>query len=173
MRIDIWKARILRYKRKFALFVVNHFLKGTRKFLFPLKRSLLSFAGYRIGKGTRIVGPLFITGEFRCGEDVWIGRNFSVDGNGTVVIGNSCDVAPNVQFYTGGHEVGDHSRRAGAGINTLISIGDGCWCCAASKFLPGASVGAGCVIAAGAVVAGKFESDLMIGGIPARVIKNY
>lgn len=171
MENKILNIRILRYKRRFALFIINHFLKGTRKIFFPIKCGLLRFAGYKIGKDVKVVAPLNITGELQVGDGVWIGRNFSIDGNGTVIIGDCCDIAPNVQFYTGSHDIGVSEHRAGKGFNDTISIGNGCWCCAASKFLPGISVGEGSVVAAGAVVTKSFDDNLMIGGVPACIIK--
>lgn len=59
--------------------------------------------GYRIGKGSKVVGPIECLGQFECGENCWIGKNLKINGNGTVKIGNNCDIAPEVTFQTGGH----------------------------------------------------------------------
>lgn len=116
--------------------------------------------GYKIGEDVRIVGPLYIVGELQVGNGVWIGRNFSVDGHGTVIIGDCCDIAPNVQFYTGSHAIGTSERRAGNGINRTISVGNGCWCCAASKYLSGISIGG--IVAASAMDTKSFGDNLMV-----------
>lgn len=165
------ESRIVRYKRKIALFIINHFLKGTRVIFFPLKRSLLNWAKIEVGENSKIVGPLYVSCELSIGSNVWLGRNFSADGNGKVEIGNNCDVAPNVQMYTGSHQIGDHDRRAGSGFNGTITVGNGCWLCAASKVLPNVSIGSGALIAAGSVVTSYVEDDCFVGGVPAKIIK--
>lgn len=155
----------------FIQFIINHFLSVTR--FFRIKRVLLNIVdGIYIGKGSRIVGPVHIMGNLFVGENTWIGNNFRVEGNGHVYIGNNCDIAPLVYFFTGTHEVGNCRRRAGAGINKVIRIGDGCWLCGGSKILPGVSMGNGTIVAAGAVVAHDFPDNVLVGGVPAKTIKN-
>lgn len=75
-------------KRYTAMYLVNHVLAGTRSF--AAKRRLLRFAGYDIGKGTKVVGPVFCTGRLSIGANCWIGRNFAVNGNGSVVAACAC-----------------------------------------------------------------------------------
>ena len=62
--------------------------------------------GHEIGEGTKIVGPIYCTGKIIIGKDCWIGKNLIINGNGSVRIGDNCDVAPEVSFQTGGHEIG-------------------------------------------------------------------
>lgn len=124
-----------------VMFCVNHLFAGT--WAFGVKRKLLRFVGYEIGEGTRIVGPMFCTGTLRIGRDCWIGRDFTVNGNGTVVIGDRCDIAPSVMFLTGGHEIGDERRRAGKGEAYTIQIQDGTWIGARSTVVRNVTVGDG------------------------------
>lgn len=72
--------------------------------------------GHIIGNGTKIVGPVYCTGNLIIGENCWVGENLLVNGNGTVKIGENCDLAPEVAFQTGGHEIGSSERRAGKGL---------------------------------------------------------
>lgn len=103
--------------------MVNHVLTGTR--FFPAKRNLLRSIGYEIGENTKIVGPIHNTGTLRIGANCWIGCNLTVHGNGIVTIGDNCDIAPDVTFLTGGHQMGDHNRRAGKGESYHITVGSG------------------------------------------------
>lgn len=98
--------RILKHIRRNRAFrLINGPLAGTAKF--ERKRKLLLKAGYLIGKGTKIVGPLIVTtADLRIGENCWIGLGFEVLGNGKVEIGDNCDIAPNVHLHTGGHFIG-------------------------------------------------------------------
>lgn len=98
-------------KRVLVEYMVNHFLTGTK--FFALKRKLLCSIGYEIGENTKIVGPIMNTGHISVGRNCWVGRNLTVHGNGSVIIGDNCDIAPDVMFLTGEHRIGDAARRAG------------------------------------------------------------
>lgn len=52
-----------------------------------------------------------------------------------------------------------------------IKIGNNCWIGSGVVFLDGAVVGDGCVIAANAVVGKTFSDNIIIGGVPAAVIR--
>ena len=54
-----------------------------------------------------------------------------------------------------------------------IKICKNCFIGCNSIILKGTILGDGCVVGAGAVVAGKFESNCVIAGNPARVIKRF
>lgn len=155
-----------------CVFLVNRLLKGTNPKLFELKRRLLNMAGFDLGEGTKVVGPVYIQGKLKTGTDCWIGKNFMVNGNGQVTIGNRCDIGPEVVFQTGGHRIGDSHRRAGEGIVFECSVGDGCWICAKSNILGGSSIGDSTVVASSACVVGDIPSNVLCGGVPARVIKH-
>lgn len=152
-----------------VMFCVNHLFAGT--WAFGVKRKLLRSLGYEIGAGTRVVGPLFCTGSLRIGRDCWIGRDFTVNGNGTVVIGDRCDIAPSVMFLTGGHEIGGEGRRAGKGEAYTIQVRDGAWIGARTTVLRNVTVGRGSVIAACACVVSDIPDNTLAGGVPAKVIR--
>ena len=52
-----------------------------------------------------------------------------------------------------------------------VKIGCNCWIGAKVTILDGTEIGNGCVVAAGAVVTGKFPDNVIIGGIPAKILK--
>lgn len=137
-------------KRIFSMFCVNRIFVGTR--CFETKRRLLRGIGYEIGEGTRVVGPVFCTGKLIIGKDCWIGRDLTVNGNGTVVIGDRCDIASSVMFLTESHKIGDSTRRASKGENYTITVGNGTWIGARATVANRVSIGNGCVIAACACV---------------------
>ena len=154
-------------RKRIVLYTVNHILNGTR--FFAVKRRLLRSIGYEIGENTKIVGPLYNT--LRIGSDCWIGCGLTVHGNGTVTIGDRCDLAPDVTFLTGGHRIGDHCRRAGDGEIYRITVGSGVWIGSRATFLRTISIGDGSVIAACACVANSVQPDVIAAGVPAKVIK--
>lgn len=157
-------------KRVLAMFLVNKVLAGTHAF--GAKSRLLNSIGYEVGEGTRIVGPLRCTGHLTIGRDCWVGRDFVVEGNGSVTIGDRCDVAPSVTFLTGGHAIGAYERRAGTGESYSIAVGDGIWIGARATIVRSVSIGEGCVIAACSCVERDVPDDVLVGGVPARVIRS-
>lgn len=158
-------------KIKWAYYCVNKRFAGTKSKHFEKKRMLLNSIGHEIGEGTKIVGPVDCTGKLIAGKNCWIGKNLTINGNGTVVIGDNCDLAPEVVFQTGGHETGTHERRAGRGFNKDITVGNGCWIGGRSTILGGVRIGDGCIVAACACVNKNVGDDNLVGGVPAGVIK--
>ena len=161
--------RLSTLKQKMVIYIVNHFLSGT--YAFELKRNLLNSIGYTIGINTKIVGPIYNTATLKVGENTWIGRNFTVEGNGRVTIGNNCDIAPSVSFQTGGHEIGLAERRAGIGRIFNIEIEDVTWIGACSTILGNTTVGKSCFITSCACVTHDIPANSMAGGVPAKVIR--
>lgn len=160
----IWKAT--------ALFLVNKIFNGTNRRFFGIKRILLRSLGYEIGTNTKIVGPIFCSGKLSIGSDCWIGTNFTVHGNGVVILGDRIDIGPEVTFITGTHEIGDFQRRAGQGYNCIQTIGNGCWIGAKASFVNNLNVGEACVVAAASCVCKTIPPSMLIGGIPAKIIRN-
>ena len=165
----ILKKICRRIHKKWVLFLVNKIYKGTTKF--KKKRKLLNSIGYQIGEGSKIVGPIEVTGKLIVGENCWIGKNFKVNGNGTVTIGDNCDIAPEVTFQTGGHAIGNRQRRAGDGKIFNQSVGDGTWIGGRATILNETKIGESCVIAGCACVIGDVPNNSLVGGVPARLIR--
>ena len=157
------------FRRRYVLFMVNHVYKGT--VLFEKKRKMLNSIGYEIGEGTNVVCPIECSGKLVVGKNCWVGKNLTVNGNGTVVIGDNCDIAPEVTFLTGGHAIGDANRRAGKGETYRITVGNGTWIGARSTILGDTAIGDGCVVAACACVHKDVPDHTLVGGVPAKEIR--
>ena len=155
-------------KKCFYLYLINQVYAGTKNF--EKKRKLLNKLGHSIGEGTKVVGPVDLTGTLIVGENCWIGKNCSIHGNGTVTIGNNCDIAPDVSFVTGSHFIGDVNRRAGKGINKNVTIGNGCWLGERSTVF--SDIGNASVVGACAFVNKPVEDNVLVGGVPAKKIKD-
>lgn len=158
-------------KRKIYLFLVNKIYVGTNPIFFDKKRKLLNSIGYSIGKNTKIVGPIEWTCEVSIGDNCWVGKNMIAHGNGRIEIGDNCDIAPHVMFLTGNHKIGDSYRRAGTGENHIITVGNGVWIGARSTIVNNIKIGNSSVIAACACVTKDVEKNTLIGGVPAKVIR--
>ena len=89
----------------------------------------------------------------------------------SISIGRDCDIAPEVIFMTGTHELGGQKRRAGKDVAYPIRIGDGTWIGSRAMILPGVEIGPGCIIAAGSVVNKSVPPNTLAAGVPATAKK--
>lgn len=166
------KSRIRRIRRSIFLPIFNAIFSGIGRF-WNIKRFVLKLACIPCGDKTRVLGPLKIgpAVELSIGEDVWVGQDFSIYGSGTCVIGNRCDIGPNVSILSGSHEIGGPERRAGKGFHYHITIGSGCWLGGKSVLYGNITIGDSSIVAAGAVVNRNVDKNVIVGGVPAKVIK--
>ena len=89
-----------------------------------------------------------------------------------VTIGSNTQIGPNCQFLTPNHPIDYVERRKPIERCSPITIGEDCWLGANATVLAGVTIGDGAVVAAGAVVTKDVEPNTIVGGIPAKVIKN-
>lgn len=112
------------------------------------------------------------------GEGIVIGNDSSFAENtyfgaaGGVKIGDNVISGQSVRFHSENHNFTDLDKLIkNQGVNRKgISIGNNCWIGAGAVFLDGAVIGDGCVIAANSVVRGEFGANLILGGVPAKII---
>jgi len=144
--------------------------------LFLLRRFCLKLAKINVGKKISVCGRGWIYGRgaLNIGDNSWLspGVIFYTHLDAPIIIGTNCDVGPAVEFITGGHSIGDSSRRAGEGTAGSIVINDGCWIGAGTRIMGGVNVGAGAVIAAGSVVICDVPENVLVAGVPAVVKKD-
>ena len=142
---------------------------------FTFKNALLGWAGAELEKTVRICSSVTIigVGGLKIGADTWIGHQVLMCSSSQIVIGQHVDIAPRCYLGTGSHEIdpiGLHS--AGTGINKAIIIEDGVWLGANCSILPGVTIGKKSVVAAGAVVTKDVPPNVIVGGVPAYVIRS-
>lgn len=142
--------------------------------LMRTRASLVRAAGVEVGPRTVIGGPLVVSGgggTLRIGPDCFVNSGCQFDVSADVTIGDNVALAQDVLILTNTHRIGPPARRADALLNLPVVIGSGCWLGARVVVLPGVTVGAGSVVAAGAVVAGDVAPGMLVGGVPARPIR--
>lgn len=88
---------------------------------------------------------------------------------GNIKIGKGSYIAPNVGIITSNHSTRNLDNHDNA---KDIIIGKKCWIGMNSMLLPGTKLEDSTIVAAGAVVNKEFIGNCIIGGIPAKIIKN-
>jgi maltose O-acetyltransferase len=117
--------------------------------------------------------------NFRCdyGYNIHVGENFYANFDCIILdvckvrIGDNCMMAPGVHIYTATHPLDPAERNSGAEYGKPVEIGDNVWLGGGSIINPGVKIGDNAVIASGAVVTKDVDSNTVVGGNPAKVIK--
>jgi len=107
------------------------------------------------------------------GQDSLVGEYSVIRGQGGVTIGDGVYTSPFTQIIAVNHVFDDPNRPfVDQGITAEgIVIEDDVWLGAGAVITDGVHIGKGAVIAAGAVVTKDVPAHTVVGGVPARVIK--
>jgi len=114
-------------------------------------------------------------GEFiHIGDNVGIGEYAYLGGAGGLEIGDDCIVGQYLSCHPENHNCSSDKEliRHQGTERQGIRIGKNCWIGSKVTILDGVSIGDNCVIAAGAVVTKSMPANTIIGGVPAKVIKD-
>jgi maltose O-acetyltransferase len=122
----------------------------------------------------------FLNPPFYCdyGFNIEVGKNFFANYNCTildvakVVIGDNCQMAPNVAIYTAGHPVHPDTRNTAYEYGIGVTIGDNVWIGGNTVICPGVHIGSNTVIGAGSVVTKDIPDWVIAAGNPCRVIRS-
>ena len=144
--------------------------------LFPI---ILRPVGYRIsgniiGRKCYLSPRCFVgpgKGKLYIGDGTFVNYGCFFDLNEDIIIGNNVNIAMNVHFINGTHEIGNSDRRASEGISEKIWVGDGTWIGADTTILPGVKIGKGVIIGAGSLVLSDCEDNYIYIGRPAKKYK--
>ncbi|EXJ22836.1 Maltose O-acetyltransferase [Alkalibacterium sp. AK22] len=111
------------------------------------------------------------------GSNIHVGENFFANFNCVfldvcpIEIGANAMLGPGVSIVTPEHPLDPTERNAGYEFGRPVTIGDNCWIGANATIVGGVTLGDNVVVAAGAVVTQSFLDNVLIGGIPAKIIK--
>jgi maltose O-acetyltransferase len=136
-------------------------------------RPLLEALVGHLGEGAFVKPPLFVD----YGENISIGARTFVNYHLTaldvaaIVIGEDCQIGPNVQLLTPTHPIDPQPRRDKLEAAQPITIGDNVWLGGGVIVCPGVSIGDNSVIGAGSVVTRDIPANVVAVGNPARVLR--
>ncbi|MEE1676123.1 sugar O-acetyltransferase [Agarivorans aestuarii] len=114
-------------------------------------------------------------------DDVFINTNFTLVNSGKITIGDRVMIAPNVSLFSINHAldpelrkttINQQGEREVIDYPAPITIGNDVWIGGHAVILAGVSIGAGSVVAAGAVVTKDVPAGVVVGGNPAKLIKH-
>jgi maltose O-acetyltransferase len=103
------------------------------------------------------------------GDWTTIGDTAFLDGRSGLAIGDCVNLGSHVSIYTRQHDPDDPDF---AEVGGPVTIGNYAWLASHCIVLPGVTIGEGAVVAAGAVVAKDVAPYTMVGGVPARYIRD-
>lgn len=116
---------------------------------------------------------------FNCdnGKNIHVGDSFLANYNvtildiGSVRIGNNVMIGPSTLITTVNHPLSPAGRRKHLGIMKPVTIGNDVWIGGNATILPGVTIGNNVVVAAGAVITHDVPDNVVVGGVPAKIIK--
>ncbi|MDQ0254781.1 maltose O-acetyltransferase [Evansella vedderi] len=139
------------------------------------------------GKRTKLLKELLgSTGEnvfmepnirFDYGYNTHVGENFFANFDCVILdvcevrFGDNCMLAPSVHIYTATHPLDPVERNSGKEYAKPIIFGNNVWIGGSAVINPGIRVGDNVVIASGTVVTKDVPDNVVVGGNPARIIK--
>jgi acetyltransferase-like isoleucine patch superfamily enzyme len=136
-------------------------------------RALLSeITGRKVDESITIFPPFYTNfGRFTSlGKNVFINHACSFLDLGGIALEDNVLIGPQVKLVTENHPLDPEDRKAL--ICKPILIKKNAWIGAGATILPGVTVGENAVVAADAVVSKDVSANTVVGGIPAKFIKN-
>ncbi|MFT7561911.1 MAG: maltose O-acetyltransferase [Flavobacteriales bacterium] len=138
-----------------------------------LHRSLFERLFECIGKGSVVCSP------FKCefgktisiGDKCFLNSGIVMLDNADILIGNNVMIGPGTNFYTPTHSMDYKQRRDWEAYSLPIKVENDVWIGGNVCICQGVKIGARSVIAAGSVVTHDIPPDTLVGGIPAKVIR--
>jgi len=115
--------------------------------------------------------------RFDYGYNTYVGKNFYANFDCTILdvcevrIGDHCMLGPGVHIYTASHPLHPTERNSGKEFGKPVRIGNNVWIGGGAIINPGVTIGDNVVIASGAVVTKDVQNNVVVGGNPAKLIK--
>lgn len=136
----------------------------------PLRNSYLWMFGIRTGGGMFIHRgcKFFHVGKLTIGKNSVINFGCYLDNRRGITIGNNVGIAHNTKIYTLGHDLEDPQFKT---KGAAVTIKDNVFIFSNALIMPGVTVGEGAIVLAGSVVTKDVEPWTIVGGNPAKKIR--
>lgn len=162
-----YKMREASYSTKMLLIQMNNSTNPTE-----IRNLLSRITGSTIDESVGIFTPLYINygKNTKIGKNVFINFNCTFLDLGGITIEDNVLIGPNVNIVSEGHPVSPENRHSLVPKSILIK--KNAWIGAGATILQGVTIGENAIIAAGAVVTKDVPDNTIVGGIPAKIIKD-
>ncbi|WP_312822775.1 DapH/DapD/GlmU-related protein [Epilithonimonas sp.] len=122
-------------------------------------------------KNVALFTPIYLNygKHLNIGKNVFINFDCTFLALGGIIIEDDVLIGPKVSLITENHPLEPQLRKGLIGKSILIKRN--AWIGANATILPGVTIGENAVVAAGAVVSKDVPDNVVVGGIPAKIIK--
>lgn len=170
------EPRVANTLRKVAVHVVNSLsdLVGDDLASRAVRRVLLRMAGATVPHSADLAGGTYFSRprNLWVGERCFVNRRCYLDLHDEITIEADVVIGHGTTIVTSVHTVGPAGRRAGVVLGRPVVIEAGSWLGANVTVLPGVTVGAGSIVAAGAMVTKDVVPNTVVAGVPARLVRH-
>ena len=128
--------------------------------------------GNDIDKSFELLPPFYTDfgQNIKVGQDVFINSGCTFMDRGGITLEDHVLIAPKVNLVTTNHPISPSNRRST--ISKPIYIKKRAWIGIAATIMPGVTVGENSIVSAGAVVTKDVPDNVIVAGVPAKVIKS-
>ena len=159
------------YRKRVLWMLVRPLLRLLPRFAYAWRNRILRAFGAKIGRAVRIYPDvaIFFPWNLEIGDEVTIGPGVQLYSLGKIIIGDGTMISYGAHFCAGTH---DYTAVNLPLLKPTIRLGQGIWVCAEAFVGPGVTVGDFSIIGARAVVLKSFPAFSILGGNPARKVKD-
>jgi acetyltransferase-like isoleucine patch superfamily enzyme len=131
----------------------------------------VTIAKYAVIQCTGVIREMWVGVEI--GDNSAVGAYSFLGGQGGIKIGQNVIMGPRVNIFSENHSFDrlDTVIRLQPTTRKGVVIEENCWIGSNSTILDGVIIHSGCVVAAGSVVTKEVPSNTIVGGIPAKIIR--
>ncbi|AEL27285.1 sugar O-acetyltransferase [Cyclobacterium marinum] len=159
-----------RFQARQLLKALNNERPGDNEHTYNIVKKLFN----RVGKDFGLEPPFFCDYGYNIsvGDQVFFNFNCVLLDITPIKIGNRSMFGPGVHIYSATHPLDAKTRSSLLEFGKPVTIGDDVWVGGGAIICPGVNIGDRSIVAAGAVVTRDVPTDVIVGGNPARIIKD-
>ena len=135
------------------------------------REKLSEIIGYPLDKSTTVFAPFHTNfgKSIKIGRHVFINHACSFLDMGGIRLEDHVLIGPRVNLVTENHPLSPSERRGM--LCQPILIKQNAWIGAGATILPGVTIGENSIVAAGALVSKDVPANTIVGGVPAKILK--
>jgi acetyltransferase-like isoleucine patch superfamily enzyme len=140
-----------------------------------VKTQFMKWHGAVLGKSIKFGRGLWIDhfDKITIGNNVFFNYGCQLNSAGGIQIDDNVLIGPGVTILSANHDIKrDQLMRFGRAILKQVHVEKNVWLGARCILTPGVIIGEGSVVAAGAVVTKNVPAYKVVGGVPAKIIKD-